>query len=182
MLGFRSIVRAIFGLSSALVLASTSSAAPAADGADPYTWSGWSVGIAPYTYHFSDAKKEHAWEPDSEKHSYVWLMNAEKHLDNQQVAGLALFSNSFGQFSQYMYVGREFHPLAATPQLFFKLTGGVIHGYKYPYHKKIPLNNKHGWGLTAIPAVGWNMSENWGGQVNLLGKSAVMFQLNYAIR
>ena len=145
-------------------------------------FSGWTFGYAPYTYHFSDAKKEHDYEPDDEKHNYVWLINAEKQLDEHQVAGFAYFSNSFGQPSQYAYYGWQIRPLSGTPQLFFKLTGGVIHGYKYPYHKKIPLNNKNGWGLTAIPAVGWNFDEHWGGQLNLLGKSALMFQLNYSIR
>ena len=151
------------------------------DGQAPHALSGWRFGYAPYTAHFSDAKKEHAYEPDSEKHSYVWLINAEKHLDAHQVAGFAIFSNSFGQPSQYAYYGWQFQPLSSTPQLFLKLTGGVIHGYKYPFHQKIPLNNRHGWGLTAIPAVGWNLNQHWGGQVNLLGKSALMFQLNYAI-
>ena len=40
--------------------------------------SGCTFGYAPYTYHFSDAKKEHDYEPDDEKHKYVWLVNAEK--------------------------------------------------------------------------------------------------------
>ena len=142
---------------------------------------GWTLGYAPYTYHFSDAKKEHDFEPENEKHKYVWLLNAEKQLDTHQVAGFALFSNSFGQASQYAYYGWQVRPFSSTPQLFFKLTGGVIHGYKYPYHEKIPFNSKDGWGLTLIPAMGWNLNEHWGGQVNLLGKSALMFQLNYRI-
>ena len=127
-------------------------------------------------------KKEHDYEPDNEKHSYVWLVNAEKQFDEHQLAGLALFSNSFGQFTQYAYYGWQFRPFDSAPQLFFKITGGVIHGYKYPYHKKIPLNNKNGWGFTAIPAVGWNFNQNWGAQVNVLGNSAMMFQLNYTMR
>ena len=143
---------------------------------------GWTFGYSPYTYHFSDAKKEHDYEPDNEKHSYVWLVNAEKQFDEHQLAGLALFSNSFGQFTQYAYYGWQFRPFDNAPQLFFKITGGVIHGYKYPYHKKIPLNNKNGWGFTAIPAVGWNFNQNWGAQVNVLGNSAMMFQLNYTMR
>lgn len=148
----------------------------------PSALSGWTFGIAPYTYHFSDAKQEHDFEPAHEKHSYVWLLNAEKRLDDRHVAGLAIFSNSFGQPSQFAYYGWRFQPFDSTPQLFFKLTGGLIHGYKYPYHKKIPLNTRSGWGLTAIPAVGWSFSPEWSTQVNLLGNSAVMFQLNYSIR
>ena len=62
------------------------------------------------------------------------------------------------------------------------LTGGVIHGYKEPYHRKIPFNDKSGWGLTAIPAVGYDFSRNWGAQINVLGTAGLMFQLNYTMR
>ena len=148
----------------------------------PSALAGWTIGYAPYTYHFSDAKKEHDFEPDDEKHKYVWLVTAEKQLDERQVAGLALFSNSFGQFSQYAYYGWMFRPFDRSQQLYFKLTGGVIHGYKYPYNKKIPLNNKSGWGVTIIPAVGWDFNSNWGAQLNLLGNSGLMFQANYTFR
>lgn len=149
---------------------------------NPSALSGWSVGYSPYTYHYSNAKKQHDFEPDDERHKYVWLINAEKKLDDHQLAGFAYFSNSFGQPSQYAYYGWQFQPLSSSPQLFVKLTGGVIHGYRFPYHRKIPLNNKNGWGVTAIPAVGWNYNEHWGGQLNVLGKSALMFQLNYTMR
>lgn len=158
-------------------------AAFAADADSPSSaLSGWTFGYSPYTYHFSEAKQEHSYEPENAKHSYVWLLNAEKRLDERHVAGFAVFSNSFGQPSQFAYYGWRFQPFDSTPQLYFKITGGLIHGYKYPYHKKIPLNTSSGWGLTAIPAVGWNFTPEWGAQVNLLGNSAVMFQLNYSLK
>ncbi|MEX8192661.1 hypothetical protein [Comamonas guangdongensis] len=144
--------------------------------------SGWTFGYSPYTLHYSDAKKENSWEPDSQKHSYVWLIQAEKTLDERHIAGFAYFSNSFGQPSQYAYYGWQFKPFDSIPDLYFKLTAGVIHGYKYPYNKKIPLNNTHGWGITAIPAIGYNFNKNWGGQLNVLGNSGLMFQLNYTVR
>ena len=144
--------------------------------------SGWMFGFAPYNWHFSDAKKEHDWEPDNQDHAYVWLLQAEKSLNERNVAGFAVFNNSFGQFSQYAYYGWRFRPFDSTPGLFFKVTAGVIHGYKYPYNKKIPLNNKNGWGITAIPAVGYDFSKNWGGQINVLGTAGVMFQINYTMQ
>lgn len=144
--------------------------------------SGWTFGYSPYTLHYSDAKQEHSWEPENEKHSYVWLLQAEKELNERNIAGLAIFSNSFGQPTQYAYYGWRFRPFDSMPKLFFKITGGVIHGYKYPYNKKIPLNNKNGWGLTAIPAVGYDFTKNWGAQVNVLGNAGLMFQLNYTVR
>ena len=154
--------------------------APASE--KPSALSGWMFGYAPFDWHFSDAKKENDWEPDQQKHAYVWLIQAEKELDERQVAGFAYFKNSFGQPSQYAYYGWRFRPFDSMPGLFFKLTGGVIHGYKFPYNKKIPFNNKHGWGLTAIPAVGYDFNKNWGGQINVLGNAGVMFQLNYTMR
>lgn len=153
---------------------------PSAERASPLA--GWTFGVAPYTLHFSDAKQENAWEPEEQKHSYVWLVQAEKALDARHFAGLALFSNSFGQPTQYAYYGWRFQPFDSAPKFYAKVTAGVIHGYKYPYHEKIPLNNRHGWGITAIPAVGYDFTPNWGAQVNILGTAGLMFQLNYTVR
>lgn len=157
-------------------------AAAAETAAKPSALSGWMFGYAPFDWHFSDAKKENDFEPDEQKHAYVWLIQAEKELDERHIAGFAYFKNSFGQPSQYAYYGWRFRPFDSVPGLFFKITGGVIHGYKFPYNKKIPFNNKHGWGLTAIPAVGYDFNKNWGGQINVLGNAGVMFQLNYTVR
>lgn len=161
--------------------ADSATSKPAAE-AQPSALSGWTFGYSPYTVHYSEAKKENAWEPDNQKHSYVWLLQAEKDLDERHIAGFAIFSNSFGQPSQYGYYGWRFRPLDSAPKLFVKLTAGVIHGYKRPYDGKIPFNNRHGWGLTAIPAVGYDFTRNWGGQVNVLGNAGLMFQINYAVR
>ena len=121
-------------------------------------------------------------EPDEQKHAYVWLLQAEKQLDERQLAGLALFNNSFGQFTQYLYYGWRFQPLDSAPGFYAKLTGGLIHGYREPYHKKIPFNHSSGWGVTAIPAVGYQFTPQWSGQVNILGKAGLMFQVNYTVR
>lgn len=144
--------------------------------------SGWTFGYSPYTVHYSNAKQEHDWEPEKQKHSYVWLLQAEKSLEGRSLAGLAVFSNSFGQPTQYAYYGWRFQPFDALPGLYTKLTGGLIHGYKYPYDKKIPLNNRNGWGLTAIPALGYQITPEWSTQLNVLGSAGVMFQINYTVR
>ncbi|PIG07553.1 hypothetical protein [Comamonas sp. 26] len=168
---------------STAALAQTSNSPPAADNAGtPSALSGWMFGYAPFDWHFSDARKENDFEPDEQKHAYVWLIQAEKELDKRHIAGFAYFKNSFGQPSQYAYYGWRFRPFDSAPGLFIKLTGGIIHGYKFPFNKKIPLNNKHGWGITAIPALGYDFNRNWGAQVNVLGNAGVMFQLNYTVR
>ena len=163
--------------------AQTSDPAPVAEKAGkPSALSGWMFGYAPFDWHFSDARKENDFEPDEQKHAYVWLIQAEKELDERHIAGFAYFKNSFGQRSQYTYYGWRFRPFDSAPGLFIKLTGGIIHGYKFPFNKKIPLNNRHGWGITAIPALGYDFNRNWGAQVNVLGNAGVMFQLNYTVR
>lgn len=70
----------------------------------------------------------------------------------------------------------------SAPGFYAKLTGGLIHGYREPYHKKIPFNHSSGWGVTAIPAVGYQFTPQWSGQVNILGKAGLMFQVNYSVR
>lgn len=155
---------------------------PGPDGQTSANLAGWTFGYAPYTWHYSDAKKENEWEPDEQKHAYVWLLQAEKQLDERQLAGLALFNNSFGQFTQYLYYGWRFQPFDSAPGFYAKLTGGLIHGYREPYHKKIPFNHSSGWGVTAIPAVGYQFTPQWSGQVNILGKAGLMFQVNYSVR
>ena len=53
--------------------------------------------------------------------------------------GFAMFQNSFGQFSQYGYAGRVFHPWKSQPAVHIKITAGVVHGYKEPHHDTLPL-------------------------------------------
>jgi hypothetical protein len=139
----------------------------------------WTVFVAPYTFHFSDATKESTSEPDGIKHSYVWLVGAEKMLDEKYFAGASFFSNSFGQPSQYIYFGAKWRPADTNPKLFTKLSGGIIHGYKPPYDKKIPINTKSGWGLGVVPSIGWDFNKNMSAQLNLLGTAGMMFQMSF---
>ena len=141
----------------------------------------WTVYASPYTLHFSDAVKESAAEPDDIKHSYVWAVGIEKMLDERYLAGGSFFSNSFGQPSQYVYVGAKFRHADTSPKLFTKITGGILHGYKEPYHKKIPINTKNGWGIGATLSVGWDFNRNTAVQLNLLGTAGLMLQFNHTL-
>lgn len=87
------------------------------------------------------------------------------HVDNQHMLGfefetmgsrlwgLALFDNSFGQESQYLYVGKKWR-IYGSDRWYFKLTGGLLHGYDEPYEDKIPFNGL-GVAPAIIPAVGY---------------------------
>ena len=55
------------------------------------------------------------------------------------LAGASMFQNSYGQFSQYAYMGRVFRPLPEHPELHIKITAGIIHGYRGKHHDTLPV-------------------------------------------
>jgi hypothetical protein len=87
------------------------------------------------------------------------------HVNDQQMVGLefgmtgdrlwgvVLFDNSFGQDSQYLYVGKKWRVLESD-RWYFKLTGGLLRGYEGPYEDKIPFNGL-GIAPAVIPAIGF---------------------------
>lgn len=91
--------------------------------------------------------------------------------------GLALFDNSFGQFSQYLYGGKSWNFSGKFEHFHFKLTAGLIHGYKDEYQDKIPMNN-YGIAPAVIPGIGYKR-DRWGADMILLGNSAMLFTIGY---
>ncbi len=83
-----------------------------------------------YTTHY-DPKPEHV--------NHQNMLGFELETKGKQVYGLAIFDNSFGQNSEYLYTGKKWHNFRSE-RMYFKLTGGLLHGYKEPYENKIPLN------------------------------------------
>ena len=105
--------------------------------------SGWSIDrwyiyTSVYTKHF---------DPDPEHVNHQKTIGVEVQMTNNWVFGLASFDNSFGQRSEYLYAGYKWD-LFRSRYWYFKLTGGLLHGYKEPYEDKIPLN-----GLGVAPAI-----------------------------
>ena len=80
---FATIARIVAVSSLGAAMGSLPSMAAAAD--TPSALAGWTFGYAPYTYHFSEAKKKHDYEPDDEKHSYVWLALLHKSAIGQDI-------------------------------------------------------------------------------------------------
>ena len=87
------------------------------------------------------------WSPDPEHVNNSKLLNIEFETTTRWIYGFAYFDNSFGQPSQYLYAGYSW-PLFSKDWAYFKLSGGLLHGYKEPYEDKIPLN-----GLGVAPAI-----------------------------
>lgn len=87
------------------------------------------------------------WDPDPDHVNNSKLLNIEFETTSRWIYGFAHFDNSFGQPSQYLYAGYSW-PILGRDWAYFKLTGGLLHGYKEPHEDKIPLN-----GLGVAPAI-----------------------------
>jgi hypothetical protein len=82
------------------------------------------------------------------------MLGIEFYKTGNRLLGVAIFDNSFGQESQYLYVGKKWSFLESD-RWYFKLTGGLLHGYKEPYADKIPLNGL-GIAPAIVPTIGYN--------------------------
>ncbi len=98
-------------------------------------------------WRFQTSIYTHHWSSDPEHVSNSKLLDLEFETSKKWIYGFAYFQNSFGQPSQYLYAGYSWR-LFKTDWAYFKLTGGLLHGYKDPYENKIPMN-----GLGVAPAI-----------------------------
>ena len=131
----------------------------------------WRVMASPYTYH---------WSKDPE-HRGVYMIGLERQGADKVVWGGSYFRNSFGQPSGYLYGGKRYDGIFSQDKLFAQWTVGLLYGYKPPYDHKVPLNH-NGFSPGAVVSLGWQFSPTWSGQVNVLGNSALMFQLSADFR
>ena len=128
---------AVLALAMALPLAA-SDAEPGEQAASGWEIDHWRVAFSFYTHHF---------DPDPDHNNDQNLIGVETHFNNAWFAGAAVFDNSFGQPSQFVFMGKRWQ-IMGSEHWYFKLMGGLLHGYKEPYEDKIPLN-----GLGVAPAI-----------------------------
>jgi hypothetical protein len=121
------------------------------------------ITFSPYTHH---------WKHSAE-HKPVVLLSVDKQLPGERFCGVRLFSNSFGQPSIYIYAGQRFNRLLGVPQLFVKVTAGILYGYVEPYENKVPLN-QNGFSPAIIPSVGYQLTPKDSVQVQILGSAGLM--------
>lgn len=122
------------------------------------------ITFSPYTRHFSN----------NPNHKSVVLLAIDEPVAGDRLCGFSVFSNSFGQPSVYVYAGQQFNNLLGVPQLFAKITAGLMYGYVAPYENKVPLNYK-GFNPAIIPGVGYKLTRQDSVQVEFLGTAALMF-------
>src|SRR5690606_37430414 len=85
----------------------------------------------------------------------AWLVSLEVIKPNNHLYGLALFNNSFDQFSQYLFYGKMFNLNNIYPGLRAQLTAGLIHGYKGEYKDNLMFNEELGVAPVIVPGIGY---------------------------
>jgi hypothetical protein len=123
----------------------------------------WYFQTSVYTRHY---------RADPGHNNHQNLFNVERWAAEDYALGAALFDNSFGQPTQYLYVGKLWRPLDAAP-LHVKLTGGVMHGYKDEYRDKVPHNTR-GIAPVILPSVGLS-GRRYAAEAILLWRVGAMF-------
>ena len=111
------------------------------------------------------------YDPDPDHVDDRNMLGFEFQMRNSNLWGLAMFDNSFGQESQYLYVGRTYRAFQSD-NWYYKLTGGLLHGYREPHDDKIPMNDL-GVAPAIIPAIGFR-HKSYFAEFSQLGLAAGM--------
>jgi hypothetical protein len=123
--------------------------------------------------------KHRSYSPEHVDHNRLINVEIQSNYDrvwgaDKTLFGAAVFKNSFGQPSQWIYWGQQWD---INPYVYTKVTAGLLHGYKGKYRDKIPLN-KLGVAPGIIPAVGLRYKGVTFEGI-LLGTNALMFSVGY---
>ncbi len=128
-------------------------------------------------WRFQTSLYTHHWSFDPEHVSNSKLLNLEFETTKKWIYGFAWFDNSFGQPSQYLYAGYSWR-LFDKDWAYFKLTGGLLHGYKEPYDNKIPLNSL-GVAPAIVPTFGLKYKRVFG-EIQILGTAALTATVGFS--
>lgn len=105
------------------------------------------------THHFfpspEHVNRNHLVNLEWQTSSYT-MLNADRTL-----FGGAVFKNSFGQPSEYLYAGQKWD---LHENVYIKFTAGLLHGYKDPFQDKIPLNH-YGVAPVIVPSIGFRFRQ-----------------------
>lgn len=156
----------------ALALAAGSAAAESGDGAEaPPQEPVIFLQVGTYTHYTKDDDGDREGPPIAA--AIEWLK------PNRWYYGLSLFNNSFGQFSQFLYVGKEFPLPRFHPLLRARVSGGIVHGYKDEFEDKLPLNFG-GFAPGIVPSLGFKKN-GYAVDVVFLSNAGVMLMVGLDI-
>ena len=114
------------------------------------------------------------------EHEYVWALAIERQRDDQWLYGATYFSNSYGQLSGDLYLGKQYPDLFGMKKLYFQWTAGLLYGYKSPYQDQVPFNH-NGFSPGLALSLSWQIDPSYAIQINRVGTSGLMLQLSYAL-
>jgi hypothetical protein len=128
----------------------------------------WRIAVSPYTQHFRT----------SDEHQRVVALALERQRKDGWLTGGSHFTNSFGQPSAYLYLGRRVDLPFGPPGLFGQISGGLLYGYRGRFEDKVPFNN-NGFSPGALFTLGWQIDRRNAAAVHLLGDAGLMLQLSW---
>ena len=154
----RAIFRAFIGTTLALALF-----APHCEAQDQESEPHWLYAqVGAYT-HYSD---------DEDFDGAPVMLTVEVRNARNRLYGLSLFNNSFGQFSQFAYVGWEYPLPRLHRYARAKLVLGLVHGYRDEFEGELPLSfGNFAPGL--VPAIGFK-KDGFGVDLVILSNAALM--------
>lgn len=128
-------------------------------------------------YYFQTSLMTKHFEPKPEHNNQQGLLNVERYFDQSLLAGGAYFRNSFGQPTQYYYVGKRYMLPHTGEKVYAKITGGLMYGYKDEYQDRIPLND-YGIAPALLPALGVR-GKTFGGELVVFGTAGAMLTFGF---
>ena len=139
--------------------------------AAPYTTGDWYLSVSPYMHH---------WYPKPE-HRHVVLLGIERYDADNSVMGAAVFRNSYGDPTVYLYPWGQTYPnFLGYEKLSAKWSAGLLYGYVGQWANKVPFNH-NGFSPAIIPALSWKLGGGYEAQLNFPSFN-VMFQLQIPLR
>ena len=136
----------------------------------------WTKHIAKWRFQTSIATRHR--NPREEHDTSPELINIELWLKNNWHGGVAFLENSYNQPTQYLYVGKAWD-IFGSQHFYWRLTGGLIHGYVDEHEDKVPLNY-NGFSPGIIPAIGAKY-KNVFTEVQAGGISVIMWTVGFSI-
>jgi hypothetical protein len=95
-----------------------------------------SINDVHYDFSFQTSVATRHFHPSSTQNNHQDLLNLEWNYKDDYLVGAATFKNTFKQSTQLIYWGKKFRPIDSDQDLYIKVVGGLIHGYKDEYKDK----------------------------------------------
>ena len=128
------------------------------------------VEVGPYVYHRLDNDGHNQWPH---------VIGVEYETASHWVVGASSFENSYYQDAAMFYGGKRWFIPWVSENLYVKVLGALIYGYKKPHEHALPIN-RDGYGLAIAPVVGYQFGRA-NVQLVLLGTAAAVVTVGYDI-